>query len=141
STWTPRRGSGCCARLQPVAAPAAIGADPRRAPGERGRMRLIPFKNSCDDAPMDPASEPGRHGVVRDRLQSIVHGAALALIIGWVLYIGRPVIVPMEFGVIAAYMNIGMARAAQLSLAVRERLPRWLRYTASIFVILVAITA
>ena len=90
---------------------------------------------------MDPASEPGRRDVVRDRLQSIVHGAALALIIGWVLYIGRPVFVPMVFGVIVAYIIIGLARAAQRIPAVGARLPRWLRYTASISAILVAITA
>ena len=78
---------------------------------------------------------------VRGRLQAIVYGAILAVIIGWVLYIGRPVFVPMVFGVIVAYIIIGLARALKRLPTVGRRLPRWLCYAASISSILVALGA
>lgn len=90
---------------------------------------------------MEHATDPDRRAVVRDRLQSILYGALLAVIIGWVLYIGRPVFVPMVFGVIVAYIIIGLARAAQRIPRIGARLPPWLCFTASISAILVAITA
>ena len=78
---------------------------------------------------------------MRDRLQAIVYGALLAVIIGWVLFIGRPVFVPMVFGVIVAYIIIGLSRGLRRVPTVGRWLPPWLCYIASIAAILGAITA
>ena len=93
-----------------------------------------------DTQPPD-AGPDGRRAVVRDRLQPVVHGAALAVIIGWVLYIGRPVFVPMVFGVIVAYIIIGLSRALRRIPTAGRWLPPWLCYAASISSILAAIGA
>ena len=69
-----------------------------------------------------PLPRQARQALVHGRLQAVVYGALLAVIIGWVLYIGRPVFVPMVFGVIVAYIIIGLSRGLR-------RLPtvgRWL---------------
>ena len=96
-------------------------------------------------APDAPAiarpNRPSRRVLVRDRLQAIVYGALLAVIIGWVLYIGRPVFVPMVFGVIVAYIIIGLSRGLRRVPTVGRWLPPWLCYVASIAAILGAITA
>src|SRR5690606_17850123 len=107
---------------------------------------IIRMDQTTPPSPPDPTKPvllppQARQALVQGRLQAVVYGALLAVIIGWVLYIGRPVFVPMVFGVIVAYIIIGLARAAQRIPAVGARLPRWLRYTASISAILVAITA
>ena len=44
------------------------------------------------------------------RFEALVHGAALALIIGWVLYIGRGVFVPVVLGVLVVYVIVGLTR-------------------------------
>lgn len=77
----------------------------------------------------------------RDRLQSIVHGAALALIVGWVLYVGRQVFVPMVFSVLVAYVIIGLARAITAVPVVGPRVPAPLRYVLSILGIAVVLAA
>lgn len=93
-------------------------------------------------APDAPAiSRSNRRVLVRDRLQAIVYGALLAVIIGWVLFIGRPVFVPMVFGVIVAYIIIGLSRGLRRVPTVGRWLPPWLCYIASIAAILGAITA
>lgn len=96
-------------------------------------------------APDAPAiarpNRPSRRVLVRDRLQAIVYGALLAVIIGWVLFIGRPVFVPMVFGVIVAYIIIGLSCGLRRVPTVGRWLPPWLCYIASIAAILGAITA
>jgi predicted PurR-regulated permease PerM len=44
------------------------------------------------------------------RLQVVVHGSILALIIGWVLHIGKDVIVPIVFSVLVVYVIVGLTR-------------------------------
>lgn len=77
----------------------------------------------------------------KDRLQSVVHGAALALIVGWVLYIGKQVFVPMVFSVLVVYVIIGLARALAGVPAIGPKLPAALRYLLSILGIAVALAA
>jgi AI-2 transport protein TqsA len=43
------------------------------------------------------------------RLRDIVHGTVLLLAIGWLLYIGRDVIVPVAFGALVVYVIVGLA--------------------------------
>ncbi|MGY0561519.1 AI-2E family transporter [Luteimonas sp. A277] len=93
------------------------------------------------NAPETAPQPRQRRILVRDRLQAIVYGALLAVIIGWVLYIGRPVFVPMVFGVLVAYIIIGLSRGLRRVPTVGRWLPPWLCYVASIASILAVIGA
>jgi predicted PurR-regulated permease PerM len=69
------------------------------------------------------------------RFQTLVYGAALGLIIGWVLYIGKDVFVPIVFSILVFYVIVGLTRLlAKVPLAGRH-LPLPVRYTLSIVVI------
>ena len=97
-----------------------------------------PVREERKPTPLPPQV---RQALVHGRLQAVVYGALLAVIIGWVLYIGRPVFVPMVFGVIVAYIIIGLSRGLRRLPTVGRWLPPWLCYVASIAAILGAITA
>lgn len=97
--------------------------------------------HASGNPPETPSQPRSRRLLVRDRLSAIVYGALLAVIIGWVLYIGRPVFVPMVFGVIVAYIIIGLSRGLRRVPTVGRWLPPWLCYVASIAAILGTITA
>src|SRR5690625_5689798 len=84
---------------------------------------------SRDPAPLGPLA---RQALVQGRLQAIVYGGLLALMIGWVLYIGRPVCVPMVFGVIVVFIIIGLSRGRRRLPAVGPGPPPWLGDVASI---------
>jgi AI-2 transport protein TqsA len=43
------------------------------------------------------------------KLRDIVHGTVLLLAIGWLLYIGRDVFVPVAFGALVVYVVVGLA--------------------------------
>jgi predicted PurR-regulated permease PerM len=70
-----------------------------------------------------------------DRLQASVCVVVLLLIVGWVLYIGRAVFVPIVFGVIAVYVIIDFTRLLQRIPVIGKRLPAQLRYGLSMFLI------
>jgi AI-2 transport protein TqsA len=72
---------------------------------------------------------------MNDRFQALVHGAALALIIGWVLYIGQDVFIPVVFGILVFYVVVGLTRLLSRVPLVGRHLPQWLRYTLSIVLI------
>ncbi|TDK27236.1 AI-2E family transporter [Luteimonas aestuarii] len=76
-----------------------------------------------------------------DRLQSVAYGAGLAVVVGWVLYIGKQVFVPIVFGVLVVYVIIGLARVATALPVVGPRLPAWSRYALSIIGITIALFA
>jgi len=44
------------------------------------------------------------------RFQATVHGTIFALVIGWVLHIGKGVFVPIVFSVLVVYVIVGLAR-------------------------------
>lgn len=67
-----------------------------------------------------------------NRLQSFFYGAGLALMVGWVLYIGRLVFVPIVFSVLVAYIIVGLVRALERVPRIGPRLPVQLRYLLSI---------
>ncbi|WP_454828470.1 AI-2E family transporter [Pseudoxanthomonas wuyuanensis] len=67
-----------------------------------------------------------------NRLQSFFYGAGLALMVGWVLYIGRLVFVPIVFSVLVAYIIVGLVRALERVPRIGPRLPVELRYLLSI---------
>ncbi len=91
-----------------------------------------------EDRPPLPRSQrrrdaSGAHATVADlRLQSLVHGLALAVLVGWVLYVGRQVLVPMVFSVLVAYVIVGIAGALARMPLLGRWLPRPLRYLLSI---------
>ncbi|CAB3793403.1 hypothetical protein LMG28614_03713 [Paraburkholderia ultramafica] len=70
-----------------------------------------------------------------DRLQASVSVVVLLLIVGWVLYIGRTVFVPIVFGVIVVYVIVGFTRLLERIPVVGARLPIQLRYALSVFLI------
>jgi len=47
---------------------------------------------------------------MNNRFQTLVYGTAIALMIGWVFYIGRGVFVPIMFSVFVVYVILGLAR-------------------------------
>ena len=44
------------------------------------------------------------------RFQTFVYGTAIALMIGWIFFIGRDVFVPIMFSVFVVYVILGLAR-------------------------------
>jgi len=68
-------------------------------------------------------------------LQALVHGAVLALIIGWVLYIGRGVFVPVVLGVLVVYVIVGLTRLLARLPYVGDMLPDRLAYALSVLLI------
>ncbi len=69
------------------------------------------------------------------RLQALVYGTALALIIGWVLYIGKDVFVPVVLGVLVVYVIVGLTRLLGRLPYVGRRLPDKLAYALSMLLI------
>lgn len=69
------------------------------------------------------------------KLQAFVAGAMLAVITGWVLFIGKDVLVPAVFGAIVVYVIVGLTHALHRVPVVGARLPVQLRYLLSIVVI------
>ena len=47
---------------------------------------------------------------MNERFQTLVYGTAIALMIGWVIFIGRVVFVPIMFSVFVVYVILGLAR-------------------------------
>lgn len=76
-----------------------------------------------------------------DRLQSVFYGIALAVVVGWVLHVGKSVFVPIVFSVMVAYIIVGLARLQQRIPGIGPRLPVSLTYTLSILGIGLVIAA
>jgi AI-2 transport protein TqsA len=72
---------------------------------------------------------------MNNRLQSLVYGAVLAAIIGWVLYIGKDVFVPIVFGVLVVYVIVGLTRLLYRVPYLGRVLPLEVRYTVSVLII------
>jgi predicted PurR-regulated permease PerM len=78
---------------------------------------------------------------MHERFQAFVHGAILALIIGWVLYIGKPIFVPVVLSVLVVYVIVGLTRLLERVPGIGTALPPWLRYALSIVAIAVGLVA
>jgi AI-2 transport protein TqsA len=72
---------------------------------------------------------------VYNRLQMLVYGAILALIIGWVLYIGKNVFVPVVFSILVVYVIVGLARLLGSVPILGRVLPLQVRYILSVLAI------
>ena len=69
------------------------------------------------------------------RLQAFVYGAILALICGWVLYIGREIFVPIVLGILVVYVIVGVARLLRRIPWLGRVLPVPIHYTLSVLII------
>jgi len=72
-------------------------------------------------------------------LQTLVYGIALAVLIGWVLYVARDVLKPVAYSAILVYVVLGMTRQMERIPLLGSRLPPALRYVVSAAVILAAL--
>jgi AI-2 transport protein TqsA len=75
------------------------------------------------------------------RLQSLVYGAFLTLIVGWLLYVGKAVLVPVVFGAVVVYVIVGVTHALGRAPVVGRALPLQLRYVLSVLIIGFAVLA
>jgi len=75
----------------------------------------------------------------KPRLQTLVLGIALAVLIGWVLYVARDVLVPVAYSALIVYVVLGMTRLLARIPRLGPRLPAALRYAVSAAVILAAV--
>ena len=75
----------------------------------------------------------------KPRLQTQVHAVALAVLIGWVLYVARDVLVPVAYSALLVYVVLGLTRQMTRIPRVGPRLPAALRYVVSAAVILAAV--
>jgi AI-2 transport protein TqsA len=69
---------------------------------------------------------------MENRLQAVVSGAVLAVIIGWVLYVGKDIFVPIVLGILVAYVIVGLARLLGRIPWLGPTLPEQARYTLSV---------
>ena len=76
---------------------------------------------------------------ITERLQATLYGALLALAIGWVLYVGKSVFVPIVFSVMVVYVIAGLSRLFLKLPRVGRYLPRQVGYTLSTLVIVLAL--
>ncbi|MGL6112707.1 MAG: AI-2E family transporter [Rubrivivax sp.] len=70
-----------------------------------------------------------------DRLRALVHGTVLLLIIGWLLYIGKTILVPAVLGAVIVYVIVGLAHALGRLPGLGRWLPMQLRYLFSMLAI------
>ena len=53
---------------------------------------------------------PGAHAPPHLRLEAFVYGTVLALIVGWVLYIGKGVFAPIVMAMLVVFVIVGLPR-------------------------------
>ena len=70
-----------------------------------------------------------------DRLRALVFGTVLLICVGWVLHVGKEIIVPAVFGAVIVYIVVGLADAFARLPGLGRRLPSRLRYLVSFAVI------
>ena len=72
---------------------------------------------------------------MHDRFQTLVYGAILGVILGWVLYIGQDVFVPIVFSIMVYFVIVGLTRLLCRVPVLGPHLPLPVRYTLSILFI------
>jgi len=76
---------------------------------------------------------------MNERFRALVYGTVFAVLLGWVLYIGREILVPIVFSVFVMYVILGAARLLARIPVVGPALPVPLRYGLSTLAILGAL--
>lgn len=74
-------------------------------------------------------------------LQTLMRGTVLAVLAGWVLHVGRDVLVPVAFSTVLAYIVLGLTRQMSRIPLVGPHLPTGVRYVLATLVILGAVWA
>ena len=69
------------------------------------------------------------------RFQTFVYGTAIALMIGWIFYIGRDVFVPIMFSVFVVYVILGLARLIARIPVIGPALPPFVISILSVLII------
>ncbi len=85
----------------------------------------------------DPNAPEGAEPI---RLQVLVQALALALMLGWLLVIGRPVLVPMVLALMLSYVVVGVARLIRAVPALGRIVPPGLSILMSALVIFYGVT-
>ena len=78
---------------------------------------------------------------MHDRFQSLVAGAVLAVVIGWVLHTGKEVFIPILFGALVVYVIVGLTRLLGRIPVIGRILPPRIRSALSVVVIACALVA
>lgn len=73
------------------------------------------------------------------RFTNFVHGIALALMLGYILFIGRPIFVPIVTSILIVYVIVGVSRLSGLIPFVGKRIPLKVRYILAAVVIAVVL--
>jgi AI-2 transport protein TqsA len=76
-----------------------------------------------------------RETALRHSLQNAFNALAIAVLSGWILYIGRGIIVPFVMAAIVVYVILGLARFLDRLPWIGCRLPSWLRHLVAILAI------
>lgn len=77
--------------------------------------------------------------VVNQRLQAFAYGALLAVLLGWVLHVGKDVFVPVAFGVVVVYIVSGLANLLSRLPVLASVLTTRVRYVLSVLAIAAAL--
>jgi predicted PurR-regulated permease PerM len=72
-------------------------------------------------------------------LQSLVYGTVLAIAIGWLLHIGKNILLPIVFSVLVIYVIVGTTRLVERIPGLGKRLPRSLKYSLALLVMATAL--
>lgn len=75
---------------------------------------------------------------MNERFQPFVLGAILALIVGWVLHVGKDIFVPIVFSILVVYVIVGLARLLG-RIPFLKLLPPWGRQALSVALIALAL--
>jgi predicted PurR-regulated permease PerM len=78
---------------------------------------------------------------MNDHPQSPASGVVLAVVIGWVLYLGKEVFIPIMFGALVAYVIVGLTRLLGRIPVIGRSLPLRIRSALSILVIAFGLVA
>lgn len=76
---------------------------------------------------------------INERFRSFVYGAFLALIIGWLLHIGKDIFIPIIFSVLVGFVIVGLTRLLAKVPGVGPHLSIQVRYIVSALVIAVGL--
>ncbi|MBX3724747.1 MAG: AI-2E family transporter [Xanthomonadales bacterium] len=79
--------------------------------------------------------------MANERLLGVVLATVLAVIIGWVLYIGKAVLVPIVFAVLLSYVILGLARLLQRVPLLGAWVPRTLLVGFSVLAMVLVVAA
>ncbi len=77
--------------------------------------------------------------VINERFRSFVYGTVLALIIGWLLHIGKDIFIPIIFSVLVGFVIVGLTRMLAKVPGIGQHLSIQVRYIVSALVIAVGL--